>query len=241
LIPGDVMCTEGFVIDPLNTNGFKWHQLWSDKKTERNTVIFQAAINETGIMNGQATISSVDYARSRRMPFIKDKQDDFLSRFYTSNNSQLKLDSLYFENLDNDTLPLVQKFVFSAPLNNSGEYTFFSANMFSELKENPFISDTRYSDVFFGTNQNYTIIANFFIPAGYELEELPKNIRFSLEDKSLTVTRMVASSPNVLNARITLECKRPFYTPEEYPNLKEFYKKMYSLLDEQFVIKKKNS
>lgn len=240
LIPGDVMCSEGLVIDAANSNGFRWHELWDETKTNKNVVLLSGSIDEKGMLTGKAVVNSYDYARVSRFPFVKEKQEDFFKRFCSSSYKDIKLDSLAFENAENDTLPLIQKFCFNTPLNTSGEYSFISANIISQLGENPFISDTRYSDVFFGTNQSYTIIANFFIPEGYEFEELPKNIRFSLEDKSLSITRMLAANGNILNARIVLDYKRPFYAPNEYADLKEFYKKMYSLLDEQFVIKKKN-
>jgi hypothetical protein len=144
-----------------------------------------------------------------------------------------------FKNELTDSLPLVQKFQFHIPISSSGDYSYFSTNLFTGMKSNPFIADKRYSDVFFGENQTHVIIANITIPDGYSFEELPKNIRFTLEDKSVSITRIVEANNNTLNARFTVEFKRPFYTPDEYPNLREFYKKMYSLLDEQFVIKKK--
>ena len=62
----------------------------------------------------------------------------------------------------------------------------------------------------------------------------------TLEDGSLSVSRMLAVQGNMISTRITLEFKRPFYSPEEYADLREFYKKMYSLLDEQVVFKKKS-
>ena len=86
----------------------------------------------------------------------------------------------------------------------------------------------------------HQVITSISIPEGYVFEELPKNIKMTLEDKSLSVSRMLAVQGNMLSSRITLEFKRPFYSPEEYPDLKEFYKKMYSLLDEQIVFKKKS-
>ena len=92
---------------------------------------------------------------------------------------------------------------------------------------------------FFGTNQMHQVLTNIRIPDGYVFEELPKNLKMTLEDNSLSVTRIMQSQGNVLSTRITVEFKRPFYTPQEYADLKEFYKKMYSLLDEQIVIKKK--
>jgi hypothetical protein len=41
--------------------------------------------------------------------------------------------------------------------------------------------------------------------------------------------------------RITLEFNRPFYTAQEYVDFKEFYKKLFDMLNEQFVIKKKTN
>lgn len=56
-----------------------------------------------------------------------------------------------------------------------------------------------------------------------------------LSDKGLDyISGQVAAFPI-----ITIDYQRTFYTTAEYPVLKEFYKKTYSLLDEQFVIKKK--
>jgi hypothetical protein len=133
----------------------------------------------------------------------------------------------------------VQDFDFNTAVNHSGDYGYFTMNLFSGMGKNPFVADNRFSDVFFGTKQIHQIIGNITIPEGYTFEELPKNLRLTLEDQSLVVTRILAASGNMINARMTVEFKRPFYTPEEYPDLKEFYKKMYALLDEQIVIKKK--
>ena len=112
--------------------------------------------------------------------------------------------------------------------------------MFAGFGANPFISEQRVADVFFGTNQMHQIVASIRIPEGYVFDELPKNIKMTLADKSLSVSRMVSAQNGLLSSRITLEFKRPVYSPEEYPDLKEFYKKMYSLLDEQIVFKKKS-
>jgi hypothetical protein len=241
LMPEDIMCTEGFVLDPNQMYKFRWVQVWDSAKMDKNTVVVQAWLNSEGKMQGKTSIRSYDYARIKRAPYIKQDKNDFLSRFYIPDNSGIAIDSLEFRNENIDTLPLEQAFKFSTTVSQSGEYSYFSTSLFSGLKSNPFIADNRFSDVFFGTNQTFNLVGNFSIPDGYQFDELPKNIRFSLPDKSLVVTRMMAASGNVLNTRITIEFKRPFYTPEEYADLKEFYKKMYSLLDEQIVIKKSNS
>ena len=239
LIPADVSYTDGLVIDDTNPNKFFWHTMYDSVKVEKNTVVLQARITDKGEMVGNAMVSSQDYARIKRTPVLASDKEKFMERFYKNGNSSIQIDSLTLKNENDDSLPLVQKFNFHTPVNSSGEYSYFSTNLFTGMRSNPFIADKRYSDVFFGENQSHTIIANITIPDGYSFEELPKNIRMTIEDKSVAITRMVAATENTLNARITVEFKRPYYTPDEYPNLREFYKKMYTLLDEQFVIKKK--
>lgn len=45
---------------------------------------------------------------------------------------------------------------------------------------------------------------------------------------------------NRLSVRINLEFKKPFYSIDEYSDFKEFYKKLFDILNEQFVIRKKS-
>lgn len=238
LIPHDIMFTEGMVLDAQSDMKFRWVNLWDESRIDKNVVIFQGIIDPGGKMKGHATVTSIDYARTQRTPELTDKEK-YTSRFLKAGLSSLEVDSLKMKNELVDSLPLIQEFDFNTPVNNAGEYAYFSLNMFTGMGRNPFVADNRFSDVFFGTRQLHQIIANVNIPDGYSFEELPKNMRMMLEDQSLVVTRMLAVSGNMLNARITVEFKRPFYTPQEYPDLKEFYKKMYALLDEQIVIKKK--
>lgn len=239
IIPSDIMATDGMVIDPESPMSFRIAQLWDEGHVEKNVVVLQAAIDEAGKMKGHATITSRDYARTKRTPRLKNKEE-YIAQFISKGKSDFSVDDLKWKNENTDSLPLIQEFDFAGAVNSSGNYSYFSINMFGGFGANPFISEQRVADVFFGTNQLHQIITSIRIPEGYAFEELPKNIRMTLEDNSLSISRMLAVQGNVLSSRITLEFKRPFYSPEEYADLKEFYKKMYSLLDEQVVIKKKS-
>jgi hypothetical protein len=238
LIPQDVMFTEGMILDPSTEYKFRWQTLWDESRVDKNVVIFRGVIDSGGNMKGHATVTSIDYARTKRAAALSDKEK-ITTRFLRSGTSSLQLEKLEMKNEEIDSLPLVQDFDFNTAVNHSGDYGYFTMNLFSGMDKNPFVADNRFSDVFFGTKQTHQIIGNITIPEGYTFEELPKNLRLTLEDQSLVVTRILAASGNMINARMTVEFKRPFYTPEEYPDLKEFYKKMYALLDEQIVIKKK--
>lgn len=77
------------------------------------------------------------------------------------------------------------------------------------------------------------------IPDGFELEALPNNVRMIMPDTSIVVSRIAQQEGPFMQYRITLDYKRPFYTTEEYPLIWDFHKKLFAMLNEQVVIKKK--
>lgn len=239
LIPFDIVATEGLVLSKLETFEWGWESLWRDNLQYKNMVLLQGQIDKDGRLTGEASVNSFDYARIERMPVARKGKKDFAERYFASNNPGINIDSIALENIDADTLPLVQKVYFNQQLNSSGNYQYFTTNLFTGLEKNPFVSDQRISDVFFGVLQNHTIIANIAIPDGYEFEELPKNMRMIMPDTSIVITRLSQAVEDRLSTRITLEFKKPFYTAAEYDGFREFYKKLFDLLNEQFVIRKK--
>ena len=203
----------------------------------RNIILLTGSIDETGKLEAQATITSYDYARLSRLSTARKGKDKFTEKYLSAPG--INIDDVSFENLDSDSLPLVQKIKFNQALIASGDYRHFSTNILSGLEKNPFVADNRFSDVFFGSNQSYMIIGNFTLPDGYEPEELPKNIKMIMPDTSITISRASQFSNNKLLTRIQLDFKKPVFSAEEYPELQEFYKQLYALLNEQYVIRKK--
>ncbi|MBN8879069.1 MAG: DUF3857 domain-containing protein [Sphingobacteriales bacterium] len=239
LIPAEILETQGLVIEKIETYEWGWRQL-SNQNLSRNTILINGKIDEAGKMTGEATISSYDYARLSRLPVARKGKEKYIEK-YVSSNQGMTVEDISFTNLDNDSLPLIQRIKFNQPLNSSGEYSYFSSNILSGLEKNPFVADHRYSDVFFGTNQAYVIIGNFNIPEGYELEALPKNIKLIMPDTSIVMTRMAQFTNGILMTKIQVEFKKPFYPATQYAEFQEFYKNLFDLINEQFVIRKKKA
>lgn len=240
LIPPDVLASNGLVIEKLDTGEWGWHMLWNEGAVFNNTVFINGDVDAAGNLKGTADVSSEGYARVKRAPLIQDGKKAFIEKYFTSQNEGVKVDSLVFENETTDTMPLVQKISFSQELSGSGDYKYFNVNLFSGLEKNPFIEDNRFSDVFFGYNQRIGILANIGLPENYQFEELPKNIRMIMPDTGIVFTRFTGVEDNRLSVRVILDFKKPVYSVEEYPEFQEFYKKLFDLLNEQFVVRKKS-
>ncbi|RYY28073.1 MAG: DUF3857 domain-containing protein [Chitinophagaceae bacterium] len=238
LIPLDVMLTEGLVIGKLSSDDWGWEVLWDDKHKFNNLTIFSAEMKTDGTIAGAAKITSLGYARSATLPNLKQGTEKFVTQYLETPNPGFKFENFVLKNETVDSLPLIQEFKYSYAANEAGNYRYFSANLFSGLEKNPFISEERFSDVFFGANQQYSIVGTITIPKGYVVEQLPKNTRMIMPDTSISVSRLNSITNNVLSTRIVLEFKRPLYSPDEYGYFMEFYKKLIALINEQYVVRK---
>jgi transglutaminase-like putative cysteine protease len=238
LVPEKVANTNGFIVE--GENG-RWKDILSGKSKYKVMVAVQGEIDEGGMMKGNGLVNCYDYARAQRVKeWMEDKQkfkDDYFIKSYTA----LQIEEINVNNLEADSLPLEQKVKFSSQLNSSGEYHYFSVNLFSDMEKNPFIADTRVSDVDFGVLQDYVLFGNYTIPQGYVFDGVPENIAMTTSDNGIIFNRTVQVESNLLNVRITIEFKKSFYTADSYPEFKEFYKKLFDKLNEQVVIKKKTA
>jgi Domain of Unknown Function with PDB structure (DUF3857) len=244
LIPWEVMYTDGLVIDKFDTYGsintFKWGwtSVWDGNQRFRDVVLINASIDEQGKLAGDATIKSYEYSRARRMADLKKGKETFTDTYFTEPNPTVHIDSLTLDNEQIDTLPLAQQVWFSQKVNSSGKYKYFSTNLFTGLEKNPFTAEHRFSDVFFGANQKYTIAENIVIPDGYTIDAVPQNIRLLLPDGSIVFTREIQADADNLSIREELQINKPVFSVQEYDNFREFYKKLFDTLNEEIAIKK---
>jgi len=237
LIPFDVMASEGLVIEKIDTYEWGWKQLWDRDHQKRNNVFLNAEIDSTGTMKAVATISSYDYEKIEKLELLNEGRKKFEENL--AGKLDIKIDSFSLEGADNDTLPLLQTVNFTTATAASGNYRYFSTNYFAGLNKNPFIDENRRTDIFFGASQEYKITGNVFLPEGYTMEGLPKNIKMITPDTSIIFRRHSAFNDGLLSVDISLELKKPYYSPDSYEELRAFYKKMTELLDEKYVYQKK--
>ena len=236
LIPEQVTNTKGFLVE--GENG-QWKDILTGKYKYKVMAAIQGEINAEGVMKGSALVNCNDYARIQRLQLYQKDQEQFKQEYFSNTVMPVKLDELTINNLTADSLPLEQKVIFTSLLNSSGNYKYFTLNLFADLDKNPFVADERTADIDFGFQKDYTIFGNYTIAPDYVFEVLPENVSMIMPDTSIIFTRSVQAEENLVNVRITLEFKRTFYNASDYPVFKEFYKKLFAKLNEQIVIKKK--
>jgi hypothetical protein len=200
-----------------------------------------AFINDKDILAGEVTLNSFDYAKNPRLKALKQGREKFMGEYINKGASNLKIDTIEFKNMEEDGMPLEQKFKFSVPVTSSGDYKYFTLNLFAGLDNNPFTADNRQTSIEFGANQHYTLVGSVAIPENCVFEQPPTNVMMIMPDTSIVFRRLIEVKDNRVSYRITLDFRRPYYEAQEYPEFKDFYKKLFARLNEQIVFKKKTS
>lgn len=211
------------------------------KKDEpvRQAVLINAEIKPGGKLEGTVQVSSSSYARARAIEFYKRDGEKKYIDYLRDNDNSLSISSLTFNNMEVDTLPLLQKADFRMDMAGSDEnYIYLNPNLFTSLKKNLFVGETRMTDIDFGYLQNFSVNGVYKIPAGYKLDAIPKNVSMVMPDKSITFKRLIAEQDGSLIVRYNIIYNKVQYFKEEYADFREFYKKMYEMLNEQVVLKK---
>jgi hypothetical protein len=235
-IPYDLLNSYGLCLDKERN---KYDMVFIDTKTpSKKITVVNGEITADAKMKGTAEIASYGYNRIGDLEIYKNTDEKKYKEFLAEDDNNLKLFNLKLENAEIDTLPLMQNFDFTYDLNNTDKYIMFSPNIFTSLHDNPFLNETRSSEIDFGYADNHMIYGRYKIPDGYAIESLPKNANIVMADKSIGFKRILGNEDGYISIHYEILVKRTKFLISEYSNLHEFYKKMYDMLNEQIILKK---
>lgn len=196
-------------------------------------------ITPDGKLKGSTLVRDWGYAKKDFMLEYNGLGEKKYEEKLEHDNNGLKVNSLKVQLPQSDTVPVSRTIDFSYNLTDpDGGYLYFNPSILTGLNNNPFLSDTRVSDINFG---GYTLLAfkgRYKIPAGYKTDALPKSVTMEMPDKGIIFKRIVAEQDGYVIANYLVDYERAAYEKTAYPSIRDFYKKMFEMLNEQVVLKK---
>ncbi|MEO7216395.1 DUF3857 domain-containing protein [Mucilaginibacter sp.] len=203
-------------------------------------VFVNASIDAAGKLEGSVQKTSSNYKRiSKLKTFDNLGLKKYIEDELKEGNSNLEISGHQFSAMETDTVPLREDFNFKLELTSSDEhYIFINPNLFTGLGPNPFISETRLSDIDFIFRNVYSINGRYKVPVGYKVDALPKSLTAVMGDKSISFKRIVGEIEGVIIVNYVIIYNKTKYSREEYPGLRLFFKAVYEMLNEQIVLKK---
>jgi hypothetical protein len=119
-----------------------------------------------------------------------------------------------------------------------GDKLLFQPMLFETLEKNRYtLQDRKYP-----INYNFPIseiyVFDYTIPAGYQVESLPKPSMFTLPDGSITVYYDIKNTGNKISVVYKRSVNKIMFLPQEYGALKELYNQVVSKHTESIILKK---
>ena len=217
---------------------------WVDiKPTERYTTtkMMTLSLNDEGQCSGKASIYESGYSAMSERKLVSISTKDKVEERIKKANSNWDIKKIEYVNADSvgKTFETNIEFSTSEGVNVAGNRIYFKPFLDEGFDKNPFQKPERKYPVNFGALTDQTIIANYTLPDGYVLEEVPKNEVIALPENGGRFVFMSQVTGNKLQITTKLNIKKPEFYTEEYPYLKEFFDKIVAKQTIQLVLVKK--
>ncbi len=239
MIPFDLLNTNAFLLTKKNPTMIT---IKDDQRFLKSNLNASCELGTDGVIKGTVFASNFDYSRlSRASYYKKEGKNKFTEGYLMREGTDLAVDSLLVGNLEIDSLPLEQRYNFTVSTTANGDYRMVNLDLFFPFDKNPFLADIRFTNIDFGSPMNHVVTQQIKIPPDLKLESLPKALTLVMPDNSIKLSRTSSydDKTNTILIRQGLEIKRPVFTADEYPSVKEFFKKMTDLLNEPLILKSK--
>ncbi|GEP88560.1 Transglutaminase-like superfamily protein [Chitinophaga terrae (ex Kim and Jung 2007)] len=212
--------------------------LSADSIFEQRTTSVSILGMENGKMKGMRSRKSGYFESLALREKIKEEgKDKYLESLNKANNG-LEINNLEFDGLDSLDKQLIESCNFEYAVDNP-DIIYFTPMMDEAYKKNPFIAMERKFPVEMPYVSDEVFTLNWAIPQGYEVDELPKSARATLNGNDGYFEYILQQSDGYIQFRFRLQLKKANFLPEEYATLREFFDLVVKKQAEQIVLKKK--
>jgi hypothetical protein len=208
-----------------------------DSLNEHKQISIIIINNEKNEIEG--SISSVlgDYeSYDLREKMSKIKNDAYLKEIAKEVGGDIKLENLEIDSLKVYDEPVTVRYDFK--MNNSDDIIYFNPLMGQEIKQNPFKSAQRLYPVEMPFSSKEMVILNMEIPKGYAVEEIPKSVRYKLNEDEGMFEYIVQKDTDKIMLRTSISINKATFSQEDYQPLRDFFSFIIKKQSEQIVFKK---
>ena len=235
VLPPTLLTEQGLLLSDDGTG--KWVNLQSLNASKTN-IIIDATLGTDGTIKGTYNAQmQANLSASLKSEFRE--ADDSLSYV----NKLAERDGITISEyvIDNRTafLPMAsERFSFTKKAEADGSHIYLNPFLIPIMKESPFKAVTRTLPVEYPYKYTVNMVTSLELPDGYEVEEMPKLLILTTEDKMLSIRVNYTLQGMKLLVQYRFVVGKTFFLPEEYDILRQIYDSMAEKCNEMVVLKK---
>jgi len=216
----------------------KWVDLTQLNKNFQISNI-QATLDNNGLLSGVRSTSytnqlAYDYksrfaASKDSMEFVKQIQNDF----------DVSVDSLDVSGKEPMSSSVNERIVFNKQMDLAGDFIYLNPMIFKHLTVNQFTQTERKLPIEFAFLSGYQTVCSIQIPDNYQVEELPKSVKYIINGNKAVCQFMALQSGNSVVFKYFFQMKQLIFPESDYTVLRDFYGSAVAKNMEMLVLKKK--
>lgn len=221
----------------LDKDSVRWVKLDDTRWLFRQDVSLFGCLEDDGTLRGEATITSHDYARMALLDSAAMAPE--VAEYEAQKPIGLKIQQERFWKTGNDEDPVQQQMTFEYSVQKTGDFFFVKPQFLTTFNKNPFVGDTRNTDIDFGCKQRLCLDLTIDLPAALALEFLPKDVVLRMPDSSFFYHRICTRKGTAVCYKQVFEINSSLFYREDYAAVREFFKKLYGFFAEEIIFKKR--
>jgi Domain of Unknown Function with PDB structure (DUF3858)/Domain of Unknown Function with PDB structure (DUF3857)/Transglutaminase-like superfamily len=193
-----------------------------DSVTERRRTQVMLYNDSAGALSGDySRVDGVFESMEMRNRMKREKPEDFFENLRKTMAEHKQMTEYGFDSLAIPEQPL--GWHYSMTYRFAQKTIYFNPIMHERLNNNPLENPERHYPVEMPYHIDNSYILHMDVPKGYAIEQLPKSIRYLLQDGSGVFEYQVQSDGKSIDFQTRLQLKRSNYSIEEYPDLRSLY------------------
>ncbi len=187
---------------------------------------------------GYTNILGKSESSDTRKEIISSSIKEYQKKIEKDLGSDYTIENFGVDSLKKCDFPLTIHYDFDLKSLASGDILYFDPMLIDGYKTNPFKSMNRLYPVEIPYKIDETYLLTMDIPAGYQVDELPKSVRVAYNENEGMFEYLIQKGQNNLQMRVHLKLDKAFFPVDEYSNLRDFFSFVVKKENEQIVFKK---
>jgi hypothetical protein len=210
----------------------------ADSVSETNLRSVRIINDEKGKLSGSFSTTLGKWTSADiRSEIFGGSVNNYEKKIQAENETIMSIENFAVDSLRKYDFPLTIHYDFDLK-NISGDILYFNPMLREGLLSNPFTSMERLYPVEMPFKMDNTYIFNMEIPAGYQVDEMPKSTRVAYNENEGFFEYLIQKGADNIQMRVKLKFNKAFFPTDEYANLRDFFAFVVKKESEQIVFKK---
>ena len=235
VLPPTLLTEQGLLLSDDGTGS--WINLQSLEASKAN-VIVEGSIGTDGTIKGTYNAQmQANLSASLKSEF--SEADDSLS--YVNKLAErygVTISEYAIDNRKAFQPVATERFTFTKKVEADGSHIYINPFVIPMMKESPFKAVTRILPVEYPYKYTVNMVTSLQLPDGYEVEEMPKQLILTTEDKALSARVNYSLQGTKLLVQYRFMVNKTIFLSDEYDGLRQTYDSLVEKCNEMVVLKK---